>query len=265
MNEIQEPPLIHDQVAQLYDRARPGYPAAIFDDILAYAELSPDARILEVGCGSGQATLPLAQRGYAIDCIEPGAKMAAIARAKLANFPAVSISLTDFERFSGAPASYDLLLSATAFHWIDPKIRFRKARDLLKHRGTLALFWHRPVQTEASRDFVDAVQPVYKTVAPELSSDYVMPPSPDQAATEYEELIPASGCFSALEIRKRRQATTYSARAYVDLLATFSDHQTLAASKRQRLLAEIEQLIADQFAGSVIRETVVLLYLARRK
>ena len=60
-------------------------------------------------------------------------------------------------------------------------------------------------------------------------------------------------------------ATTYSASAYVDLLATFSDHQKLEASKRQRLLADIEQLIAGQFAGSVIRETVALLYLARRK
>ncbi len=265
MREIQRPSLIHDQVAQLYHRARPGYPAALFDDIIAYAALSADARILEVGCGTGQATLPLAQRGYTIDCLEPGARMAAIARANLVEFPAVTVSRTDFERFSSPPASYDLLLSATAFHWVDPKIRFRKARELLKHRGTLALFWHRPVQTEASREFMDAVQLVYKTVAPELTSDYVPPPRPDQATTEYEELIPASGCFSELEISKRYQATTYSACAYVDLLATFSDHQMLEASKRDRLLAEIEQLIADQFAGSIIRETVALLYLARRK
>lgn len=260
-----KPPLIHDQVAQLYHRARPGYPAALFDDIIAYAELSPDARILEVGCGSGQATLPLAQRGFAIDCVEPGAQMAAIARANLANFPAATVSLTDFERFSSPPASYDLLLSATAFHWVDPRIRFRKAHDLLKSRAALALFWHRPVQTEASRDFMHAVQLVYNTVAPELVSDYVKPPSPDQAATEYEDLIPASGFFSELEIRKHYLATTYSASAYLDLLATFSDHQKLEASKRHRLLAEIEKLIEEHFAGTVIRETVVLLYLARRK
>lgn len=265
MNEIQRPPLIHDQVAQLYDRARPGYPAALFDDIIAYAELAADARILEVGCGTGQATLPLAQRGYAIDCVEPGAQMAAIARANLSHFPAVTLSLTDFERFSRPPASYDLLFSATAFHWVDPKVRFRKAREALKSLGTLALFWHRPVQTEASREFIDAVQQVYQTVAPELASDYVMPPGPDRATTEYEDLIPASGCFSELEIRQRYLATTYSARAYVDLLATFSDHQKLEASKRHRLLSDIENLIANQFAGSVIRETVVLLYLARRK
>jgi len=264
MTETQRPLLIHDQVAQLYDRARPGYPAALFDDIITYAALAPEARILEVGGGTGQATLPLAQRGYAIDCLEPGAQMAAIARANLAGFPAVSVHLTDFERFACLPASYDLLLSATTFHWVDPKIRFRKAHDLLKSGAALALFWHRPVQTQASRDFTDAIQYVYQAVAPELTSDYMPPPHPDHVTTEYEDLIPASGCFSELEIRKHYVATTYSANAYVDLLATFSDHQKLEAHKRQRLRADIEKLITEQFAGSVIRETVALLYLARK-
>ena len=63
---------LFNQVAELYDSARPGYPGALFDDILSYANLPQNARILEVGCGTGQATLPLARRGYAIDCIEPG-------------------------------------------------------------------------------------------------------------------------------------------------------------------------------------------------
>ena len=260
-----KPRLIHDQVAQRYDRARPGYPAALFDDIIAYANLAADARILEVGCGTGQATRPMARRGFALDCIEPGAQMAAIARANLADFPAVTLTCTDFERFRAPPAGYDLLLSATAFHWIDPEVRFRKARDLLKPGGTLALFWHRPVQTEASRDFVHAVQPFYQRLAPELTDGYVFPPAPDRVSTEYEELIPASGCFTDLEIRKHYLATDYSAGEYVDLLATFSDHQMLESSKRHRLLSAIEALIAAEYAGTVVRETVALLYLAHRK
>lgn len=265
MNASRKPPLIHNQVAQRYDRARPGYPSALFDDIIAYAELESDARILEVGCGTGQATLPLAQRGYAIDCVEPGAQMAAIARDNLAAFDQVNIIRADFERFSAPPATYDLLLSANAFHWVDPKIRFRKAHDLLRLRGTLALCWHRPVQTGASRDFLNAVQQIYQRAAPELADGDSHPPSPDQAATEFEALIPASGYFSGLEIRKHYTATQYSAGAYIDLLGTFSDHQKLEALRRHRLLADIEALIEDKFAGAVIRETVALLYLARRK
>jgi SAM-dependent methyltransferase len=256
--------LIHNQVAQRYDRARPGYPDALFDDIVKYANLADDSRILEVGGGTGQATLPMARRGYTIDCLEPGAQMAAIARAKLAAYNKVKVICASYEAYPCPRARYDLLLSATAFHWTDPRIRFQKAHELLKADGALALFWHRPTQTEASRDFFDAVQQVYQAAAPELTSDYISPPSPDAVATEYEGLIQSSGFFAELAIRKHYVATKYSARAYVALLGTFSDHQRLDKSKRQRLFADVELLINEAFAGTIVRETVALLYLARR-
>jgi len=265
MSKSPRRPLVHDQVAPLYDKARPSYPAALFDDIVSYGPLPEQARLLEIGCGTGQATLPLAERGYAIDCVEPGARMAAIARAKLAGFPAVSVICADFERFSGRPASYDLLFSATAFHWVDPTIRFQKAHDLLKMGGALALFWHRPTQTGVSRDFEDALQAVYRRVAPELARGYKPAPRPDQVTTEYEALIPASGYFADLALRKHTVATEYSAGAYADLLGTFSDHRSLAPAKRTQLLSEIKHLINAKFAGTVVRETVALLYLARRE
>ena len=257
--------LIHDQIAQGYDRARPGYPAALFDDVARYADLADHARALEVGCGTGQATIPLARRGWAIDCLEPGAQMASIARAKLAGFPKLKVIDVSFEAFRRPPASYDLLLSATAFHWTDPRIRFQTAHELLSEGGALALFWHRPAQTEVSRDFFGAVQQIYQAVAPELTSDYVAPPHPDAVATEYECLIPASGLFVDLEIRRHYAAAVYSARAYIDLLGTFSDHHTLDESKRHRLFSGVESLINQAFGGTIIRETVALLYLARRR
>ena len=264
MNDSGPPPLIHDQVAELYDRARPPYPGALFDDIIRYADLPPDARILEIGCGTGQATLPLARRGYRIDCVEPGERMAAIARANLAAYPNVVVSCTDFESYACPPVSYDLILSATAFHWLDPRIRFRKAHDLLKPGGALALFWHRPTLTDASRDAAQALQEVYRKFAPELADGFETPPRPDLVTTEYEELIPASGYFTELEIHGHFVAIEYSARAYRDLLATFSDHQKLEPRKRRQLLSAIERLINLRFAGAITRETVALLYLARR-
>ena len=66
-----------DGVADLYERARPGYPEAVFDDLATLARLPAPARILEIGCGTGQATLPLARRGHAITCVELGASLAA--------------------------------------------------------------------------------------------------------------------------------------------------------------------------------------------
>ncbi len=253
----------YDQIAQLYDRARPSYPAALFDDIVAYADLTADARILEIGCGTGQATLPLAQRGYTIDCVELGAELAKVARDNLASYPAAQVIQADFNTVDLAPARYELVLSATAFHWLDPATRFIKAHRLLKPRGALALFWHRPVVTDASRPFVDAVQKVYREIAPELSRRYEPPPHPDEVSTEYAELIPASGLFDRLAIRKRYTATKYSATAYIELLDTFSDHRALEPAKRRRLFHAIDNLIHSGFSGEVTRETVALLYLAQ--
>ena len=255
----------YDPIAQLYDRARPAYPAELFDDIIAFANLGEEARLLEIGSGTGQATLPLAERGYAIDCIELGKELAAIARQKLMQFPNVRVKNADFETVALPPRAYDLVYAATAFHWIDPAISFRKAHSLLKPGGALALFWHRPVLTAASREHVNALQAVYRRVVPEMARDYTLPPGPDEVSTEYAELIPGSGFFGDLAIHKHYVLTKYSVEAYVDLLGTFSDHTALPPATRRQLFTEISALVNREFAGVALRETVALLYLARRK
>lgn len=254
----------YDGIAGLYDSARPPYPEALFDDIASYARLDEQARLLEVGCGTGQATIPMARRGYAIDGVELGAQMAAIARDKLRAYPKVNIICADFETISLPGEAYDLLFSATAFHWIDPAIRFQKARDLLKPSAALALFWHRPTLTDLGRPYLEPLQSLYERVAPELTRDFSPPPRPEEVRTEYHELIPASGLFGDLLVRKHYVATQYSAAAYANLLGTFSDHRSLDVGKRERLLAETEAVINREFNGKIIRETVALLYLARR-
>ncbi len=255
----------YDQVAQLYDRARPTYPAALYDDIVDYADLGADSRILEIGCGSGQATVPMAARGYAIDCIELGAQLAAIARKKLAQFPKARMINADFETVDLPACHYDIVFAATAFHWLDPTVRFKKAHELLKPAGTLALFWHRPVLTDASRQSVAALQEVYARFVPAMVRDYAFPPTPDLVTTDYDQLIPASGLFGNPSVRRHYVASEYSAAAYLDLLSTTSDHIALPVGKRRELFTQIEALINDEFAGVMIRETVALLYLARRK
>ena len=61
------------QAAERYDRARPEYPEALFDDLVTLAGLTPGDRLIEVGCATGKATRPLARRGFRITCVELGA------------------------------------------------------------------------------------------------------------------------------------------------------------------------------------------------
>ena len=152
-----------------------------------------------------------------------------------------------------------------AFHWIDPAIRFQLAHDLLVPGGVIALFWHRPVQTEISREFVAAQQEIYRRTAPELAARYHAPTRPEDASTEYDQLITGSNLFEDLAIRKHYVKNEYDTESYIALLETFSGHRLLPAAQRHALLTETKALIKNEFAGRVIRETVVLLYLARAK
>lgn len=88
-----------DQVALDYDAARPGYPQALIKDVIALSEIPDGGRILEVGCGTGQATLPFAERGYAMTCLDIGAEMIAVAQQKLRDFPNVSFQVAAFEEW----------------------------------------------------------------------------------------------------------------------------------------------------------------------
>src|SRR2546429_4736965 len=80
-----------EEIPELYDRARPAYPDALFDDLL---RLAPGPRLLEVGCGTGKATAALAARGYDVTCVELGEGLAAVARR---NVPQARVLTADFE------------------------------------------------------------------------------------------------------------------------------------------------------------------------
>ena len=109
-----------DQTAESYQRARPDYPAELFDTLIAAAGLAPGDRLLEVGCATGKATLPLARRGFRITCMELGAELAAAARRNLAGLDAEVVEAR-FEDWRPSPGDlFDLVFAATAWHWVDP-------------------------------------------------------------------------------------------------------------------------------------------------
>ena len=255
----------YDPIAPRYDRARPTYPAALFDDIADYARLGEASRLLEIGCGTGQATLPLAERGCAIDCIEVGEKMAAIARQKLARFPKVSVLTADFETVALPARHYDLVYAATAFHWIDPAVAFSKPHRLLKPGGALALFWHRPALTTSAANLSMPSKRSTNASPPELIQDYKLPPHPDDVTTEYAERIPASGLFHQLAIRKHYCVINYSAESYIDLLGTHSDHIKTDSRYSAKIIRANRRLDRDAIRRCLAARDSGAAYLARRK
>lgn len=126
--------------AAAYNRARSDYPDELIEDIISFGGLTSKSKILEIGCGTGQATLSFAQRGFNILALDPGEQTIEILRERSSDFPNVSLETTSFEDFSSERDSFDLILSAQAFHWVDPKIASPKVASLLRDGGHVALF-----------------------------------------------------------------------------------------------------------------------------
>ena len=129
---------LFDGVAGLYDTSRRGYPNHIVDFVVTTAGLGPGSKVLEVGCGTGQLTEGLTRFDFEMTAIDIGPSMIEAARRRLGN-SSVRFHAASFEGFEATEASFDLIISATAFHWVDPEVKFRKPARLLRPGGWLAL------------------------------------------------------------------------------------------------------------------------------
>ncbi len=118
-----------DEIATLYEAARPGYPDALIEDVVSHADLKLNDRILEVGCGTGQATKSFARQGFPILAIEPGPELIRGARRSLAGFSNVSFLETTFEAYPARAEAFRLIVAAQSWHWVSPETRFQKAAE----------------------------------------------------------------------------------------------------------------------------------------
>lgn len=149
----------YDSVAQEYDEVRPGYPNELIDKLISASSVNIGSEILEIGAGTGKATMLLAEKGFKIHCIEREPKMAEILKRKCEGFSNISVTINDFETWEATDDDkYDLVFSAQAFHWIDEEIKYKKCRRLLKDKGHLALFWYfSVVESEDTLDYLNSL------------------------------------------------------------------------------------------------------------
>ena len=254
-----------DRASSLYDEVRPGYPDELFEDVVSLSGVPPGGRILEVGCGTGQATLPLARRGYGLLCVELGENLAASARHNLAAYPRVEVRTGEFEETPLPEGSFDLLVSATAFHWLDPAVAYPKAARSLRPGGAVALFWNEHVGTDADGGFFAAAQEVYAREAPEIFDGvHGGPPRPEELPDRGEE-IERSGLFGPVVRRSYLWEKAYDARGYLRVLDTYSGHIALGEETRARLYAGISRLIQEGYGGQIVEGYATTLYVARKK
>lgn len=247
-----------DGVAELYDAHRPSYPGELIEDIIQLTGLQPESRILEIGSGTGKATVLFAQRGYAVLCLEPGENLSAVAAKNLAAYPRVRFVQARFEAWDAGEEKFDLVTSAQAFHWVPEEVRYEKTARVLKPGGWLAPFWNMypGLEGEIRRD----LDQVYAQYAPELAK----PDFPfEQLVENRARSLRECPYFAQVEVRKYPWSARYATDAYLGLLNTYSDHLRLPPDRRQVLFDQIGAVI-DRHGGSINRPYLAVVYLARR-
>ncbi|MFD5267920.1 class I SAM-dependent methyltransferase [Streptomyces sp. NPDC058335] len=250
-----------DSVAERYDRARPSYPPALVRQLARAAELGPDRRVLEIGPGTGQLTRPLAETGCRLTAVELGLSLAAVARRHLAAYPRVEVVVGDFDRWPLPAELFDLVVSATAFHWLDPDARVAKTADALRPGGLLALVTTHHV-AGGSLEFFARAQRCYERWDPATPPGLRLE-SADETATDLRELTRGAR-FEDVTVRRHEQDLPYSADDYLEVLLTYSGHLALDEPARRGLLACIRGLIESRHGGSVTKRYLHELIVARR-
>ncbi|MYS39621.1 methyltransferase family protein [Streptomyces sp. KhCrAH-43] len=253
-----------DEDAELYDRARPGYPAALYDDLAELAGARPGSRVLEVGCGTGQATVPLARRGCRITAVEAGPSMAAVARRNLAGAPDVEVVTAEFESWPLPAEPYDTVLAVTSFHWIDPAVRVPRAADALRSGGALAVVRTQHVAGGTEEFFVE-VQRCYERFDPDTKPGTRPPATAEVGNADHAEEVARSGRFGATVFRRYEQDLTYTASEYLNVLRTYSGHRALPNAARRGLLDSVAELIDGRYGGRVTKRYLVELGVSRRR
>jgi SAM-dependent methyltransferase len=231
----------YSEVAMAYDQVRPRYAPALIEGAIAAAQLPAAATILELGCGPGIATLPLAERGLAVVGLEPSSAACELAQRHCAAYPAVQIINSTFEDWPLTSEKFPAVLAANAWHWVPPEVRCVKAAAALQPHGALILLWN--MTPQLPDEIHQALQGVYQALAPAIA------PLPEDHATQERLLqgltqdVEESGLFQPIAADQIRCEVPYSTDDYLLLLNTFSPYRQLASQSRAALFTALRQVL----------------------
>jgi len=272
---------VFNDIAGDYDRYRPTYPDALVDEACRAAGLEPGAPVLEIGCGTGQLTRALVARGLRVTAVDPGDRLIARAREHLAGAGQVQFINARLEDASLPSAQYRAVFSASAIHWVDPDVSWRRVADALSDGGTLALLSYFGLRDPRSAPDEEAQHAALERIAPTLAARW--PSYRDLegtlagAAARRENVSElwawladyeigrsyAAELFGPADIATIPMLLEHSAEELNALLATMSFWARLSPSQREALANE--NLALEERLGRPIRSsTVACLVRARR-
>ncbi len=251
-------------VADAYEKIRPGYPDELYQVLFAYAPLSDSSCAVEIGIGGGQASMPVLKTGCSLTAVEYGDQLAQLCREKFSDYLRFSVITGKFEDADLPDNTFDLVFSASAFHWIPEEIGYSKVLRILKSGGAFARFANHPYQAKDNPALFEEIQNAY--------AEYYYPYYQKQPGkiNEYTEEQAAARAaiaikygFTYTQYALFHRVRTLSAAEYRKLIGTYSDHITIEEGIRERFFATIEDAI-NRHGGTISIFDTIDLQLARK-
>lgn len=262
MDEVREiRRLSFDAKARNYDAVRPEYPRELTGDLITNTAVNEESKVLEIGPGTGEMTLPLARSGASILGIEIGENLATIALSKLKAYEKVKIVVGDFDKYPLVDNYHNLVIAATSFHWFDPHTRMERVARTLRKDGRIAIIDNHHIDGGTS-NFSSRSQECYRRWDPRTQEDYHLPSESKIRLKRWEA---DSSDFFVTEFSKTyRWYSEYRSEDYINLLLTYSDILTLERSSREGLLGCIKSLIDSEFDGCIVKSYLAELFIAKK-
>jgi ubiquinone/menaquinone biosynthesis C-methylase UbiE len=273
--------MVFDEIAAEYDRYRPTYPDELVGRACQVAGIGSGDHVLEVGCGSGQLTRSLVARGLHVTALEPGKSLIALARQNLDGAGEVEFVNAQFEDASLPREQFQAVFSASAFHWVDPKVSWQKTADVLAPGGTLALVQYCGLEEPRSKKDQDVVLAAMRKVAPDVAASWPAYRDLDAtlAGTEQRRANVsevwawlgsydlgqdyAAGLFGEVQVAVLPRLVEHTPDQLNALVRTMSFYARLSPGQRQALEGEYEAIY--ERLGRPIRASVVASLVTARR
>ena len=251
--------LVFNSVVNEYEKWRPDYVPEIFTKIIAYSKINEDSHILEVGIGTGKATVPFIEINCRITAIELGDNLADFSRRKFAWYDGLEIITADFETYNFPDDTYDLIYAACTFHWIPEEVGYPKAFKLLKNNGVFARFANWQQRDKENAPLNEAIQSVYSKHMPNsaLKPDYT------EALCKQRADIALKYGFTDIEYRMFNRNRIFDANDFLSLQKTHGGHADMPEEQWLQFAADLIKAINDN-GGKVNVYDVMELQLARK-
>ena len=252
-------------VAETYEKIRPGYPAELYRAVFDYVSIDATASALEIGIGGGQATPPVLQTGCTLTAVEYGDQLAQVCREKFRDYPGFSVVTGKFEDVDLPENAFDLVYSASAFHWVPEEIGYKKVYRILKPGGAFARFANHPFMAKDDSELFEDIQreyakyyyTFYRDKEPRKPVEY----SEEQAAAR--AMLADKYGFTDIKYMLFHRERVLTAAEYRMLIGTYSDHITIEESIRERFFDAVEETI-ERHGGTITMFDTIDLQMARK-